>query len=299
MIEEILYLGQLIIAGLSIGALYGLIGLGFVLIFKATDILNFAQGEAMMVGAYFCYVMMINLHVPFYIAIILTILFLVLVGAVTDSLVIHPLFGESILSIVMVTLGLSIFLKAVITIIFGSYSQLFPSPFPDESIAIVKGLFISYTQLWILLCSGILVTVFFLVFKYSKMGLAMRATANDQEASYLMGVNIKRIFAQTWGISFVVAGVGGVFLANLMSLSPDLSIIAIRVFPAIVLGGMESVPGAIIGGLIIGLAENIVGGYFDERLGGGTKDITGFVILFLLLIIKPYGLFGIKKIERV
>lgn len=284
---------------MAVGCLYGLIGLGFVLIFKATDILNFAQGEATMAGAYFCYVLITTLNTPFYVAIVLTIVFLGLLGIITDRVMIHPMLGESTLSIVMITLGLSIFIKAVISIIFGHSNLLFPSPFSQDPLKIAKGLVIAPTHLWIMGATIFLIIIFFTIFKYSKVGLAMRGMANDQETAYLMGVNVKRIFSLTWGLSFVVAGIGGVFLANLISLSPDFSLVAIKVFPAIVLGGMESIPGAIIGGLIIGLSENIVGGYFDQMLGGGAKEITAFIILLMLLIIKPHGLFGIKEVERV
>jgi len=297
--EEVIYLFQLVISGLAVGSLYSLIGLGFVLIFKATGILNFAQGEAMMIGAYICYVLVAALHLPFIIAVVITILFVALLGAITDMVVMRPMLGESVLPIVMITLGLSIFFRAVTAIIFGHDNIVFPSPFPKEQIVITEGLIITQTQVWILGSTFFLIILFFLVFKYTRIGLAMRATANDQEEAYMVGVNVKRIFSLTWGISFVVSGLGGIFLANLINMSPSFSMIAVRVFPVIVLGGMESIPGAIIGGLTIGVTENIVGGYFDEMLGGGAKDLTAFVILLLVLIIRPYGLFGIKEIERV
>ncbi|MDY7035788.1 MAG: branched-chain amino acid ABC transporter permease [Thermodesulfobacteriota bacterium] len=299
MSNEAIYLIQLVISGLAIGSLYSLIGLGFVLIYKATSILNFSEGEAMTLGAYVCYVLIMSANLPSIIAIIVTILFLALVGVISEFLLMRPMLGESTLPIVMITIGLSISFQSAISIIFGHDNVSFPVFFSKEQIQIVPGLSISRTQIWIILITTLLFILFFLMFKYTKIGLAMRATANDQESSYLMGVNIKRIFSQTWGISFIVAGIAGIFLAHVTNISPSFSLIAIRVFPVIVLGGMESIVGSIIGGMIIGVTENIVGGYFDEFLGGGAKDLTAFIILLLVLIIKPHGLFGIKKIERV
>jgi branched-chain amino acid transport system permease protein len=141
--------------------------------------------------------------------------------------------------------------------------------------------------------------LFFCFFKFSRLGLGMRATANDQDTATLMGINIKRVYALTWGLSFLVAGLAGVALANVMVLNVGLAFVAISAFPAVILGGLESIPGAIIGGLTIGILENLAGGYLDQMVGGGVKDVTPFAVLFLVLMIKPYGLFGTKEVERV
>ena len=195
--NEIIYLIQLVISGLAIGSLYSLIGLGFVLIYKATSILNFAEGEAMTLGAYVCYVLIMSAKLPSIVAIIVTILFLALVGVISEFLLMRPMLGESTLPIVMITIGLSISFQSAISIIFGHDNVSFPVFFSNEQIQIVPGLSISRTQIWIILITTLLFIIFFLMFKYTKIGLAMRATANDQESSYLMGVNIKRIFSQT------------------------------------------------------------------------------------------------------
>jgi branched-chain amino acid transport system permease protein len=147
--------------------------------------------------------------------------------------------------------------------------------------------------------TGVLIILFFIFFKYSRLGLAMRGTADDQSTALLMGISVKKIFALIWGLSFVTAAIAGIFLANVMVINIGLTFVAISAFPAIILGGLESIPGAILGGLAIGIIENLAGGYLDTIVGGGVKDVTPFVVLFLILLIRPYGLFGKKEIERV
>ncbi len=294
--EGLLYFIQLVISGLAVGSLYALVALGFVLIYKATDILNFAQGEAMMVGAFVCYALVVS-GMDFVWAILITMAAAMIFGLITERLVLRPMIGEPQFAVVMVTIGLSIFLRSLSGIVFGHENKIFPSPFSQESITF-QGLVLSYTHLWSMIIAGLMVILFFLFFKYSRVGLSMRGVANDQDTAMLMGISVKRIFALTWGISFAIGAVAGVFLANVMVLNIGLSLVAIKAFPAVVLGGLESVPGAIVGGLAIGVLETLVGGYLDQLLPG-VKDLTAFVVLFLVLMIRPYGLFGEEEIERV
>jgi len=294
--EGVLYFIQLVISGFAVGSLYALVALGFVLIYKATDILNFAHGEAMMVGAFVCYALVVS-GVGFVWAILITIGVAMIFGLITERLVLRPMIGEPQFAVVMVTIGLSIFLRSLSGIIFGHDNKIFPSPFSQQSIAF-QGLVLSYTHLWSMIISGVMVILFFLFFKYSRVGLSMRGVANDQDTAMLMGISVKRVFALTWGISFAIGAVAGIFLANVMVLNIGLSLVAIKAFPAVVLGGLESIPGAIVGGLAIGVLETLVGGYLDQVLPG-VKDLTAFVVLFLVLMFKPYGLFGEEEIERV
>ena len=289
---------QLMISGIALGCLYALIAVGFVLILKATDILNFAQGEVIMLSAFICYFLVTTFHVPFLVAVLLTGLIAGLMGIVTERLVLRPMLGEPVFAVVMVTIGLSIFLRSMAGILFGHNNLVFPSPFPKEAVR-MGGIVLSQTEIWIMLSTFVLITVFFIFFKYSRMGLAMRGTADDQDVALLMGISVKQVFALIWAVSFVTAAVSGVFLANVMVINLGLSFVAISAFPAIILGGLESIPGAIIGGLAIGIIENLAGGYLDQVIGGGVKDVTPFVVLFLVLMIRPYGLFGKKEIERV
>ncbi len=294
--ENLLYAMQLIVSGLAVGSLYALAALGFVLIYKATDIMNFAHGEAMMVGGFLCY-MLVGLNIPFLWAVFISAGLTMVLGLITERLVLRPMIGEAQFAVVMVTIGLSIFLRSISGIIFGHDNKVFPSPFSLVPINF-KGLVLSETHLWAMLVSACMMILFFLFFKYSRSGLAMRGVANDQDTSMLMGISVKRIFALSWGLSFAIAAVAGIFLANVMVLNIGLSLVAIKAFPAVVLGGLESIPGAIIGGLVIGVLETLVGGYLDQTLPG-VKDLTAFIVLFLVLMIKPYGLFGKEEIERV
>jgi branched-chain amino acid transport system permease protein len=294
----LLFFIQLFASGIAVGCLYALIALGFVLIIKATDILNFAHGEIIMISSLLCYFLMAKYHFSFLSASLITVLIAALLGVLTERVVLRPMLGEPIFAVVMITIGLSIFLRSLAGIIFGHDNYVFPSPFPKEPMNLA-GITLSMTQIWVMISTALLVLIFFIFFKYSRMGLAMRGTANNQETALLMGISTKRVFAMVWGIAFVTAAIAGIFLANVMVVNIGLTFTAISAFPAIILGGLESIPGAIIGGLVIGVIENMAGGYLDQMIGGGVKDVTPFVVLFLMLMFKPYGLFGKKEIERV
>ncbi|MGD9320478.1 MAG: branched-chain amino acid ABC transporter permease [Desulfobacteraceae bacterium] len=294
----LLFFVQLVASGIAVGCLYALIALGFVLILKATDILNFAQGEVIMISAFICYFLVTTFHLPFLLAFLLTCISVAFMGVLTERVILRPMLGEPVFAVVMVTIGLSIFLRSLVGIIFGHNNLVFPSPFPKETVKI-SGIILSQTEIWIMLSTLALIIVFFVFFKYSRTGLAMRGTADDQKVAMLMGISVKRVFALIWGVSFVTGGIAGIFLANIMVINLGLAFVAVSAFPAIILGGLESIPGAIIGGLAIGIMENLAGGYLDQIIGGGVKDVTPFVVLFLVLMIKPYGLFGKKEIERV
>ncbi len=296
MTEGAIYFLQLVISGIAVGSLYALVALGFVLIYKATDIMNFAHGEAMMVGAFVCYALVVA-GIPFLWAVLMTTVIAMFFGLATERLILRPMIGEPQFAVVMVTIGLSIFLRSVSGIIFGHDNKIFPSQLSEQTL-VLKGLVLSYTHLWAMLISGLMVILFFLFFRFSRVGLAMRGVANDQDTAMLMGISVKRVFALTWGLSFAIAAVAGIFLANVMVLNIAICLVAIKAFPAVILGGLESIPGAIVGGLVIGVLETLVGGYLDQTMPG-VKDLTAFVVLFLVLMIRPYGLFGKKEIERV
>jgi branched-chain amino acid transport system permease protein len=294
--EGLFFFLQLVASGIAVGSLYALAALGFVLIYKATDILNFAHGEAMLIGALVCYTLIV-LGVPFLWAVIITGGLAFLFGMLTERLVLRPLVGEGQFSTVMITIGLSIFLRSLAGIIFGHDNKVFPSPFSKAPIKF-DGIVLSETHLWAIGISALMVILFFLFFRYSRLGLSMRGVANDLDTAMLMGISVKRVFAMTWGLSFVIAALAGIFLANVMVLNIGLALVAIKAFPAVILGGMESIPGAIIGGIVIGILETLVGGYLDQTFPGA-RDLTAFVVLFIVLMVRPYGLFGKEEIERV
>lgn len=292
--ESLVNLFQLILNGAAVGAIYATVALGLVIIYKATDVFNFAQGELMTLGAFVCYFFIAQLHIPVIWAFFITFFATALIGLLIEELFFKPMVGEPIFSVIMVTVGLSVFLKGLIGFSWGNLIKKFPSFVSEEPISF-SGFVISPVQLTTIIIAAALITVFALFFKFSNMGIGMRAVANDQDASLLMGISVRKIFGLSWAISAVVAAIGGVLLSNVMYLHPSLSSVGIKVFPAVVLGGMDSIPGAIVGGIIIGIVENITGGY----LGGDVKEITSFVILIAILMIKPYGLFGKEEIERV
>jgi len=297
MSEGLNFFLQLATSGVAVGSIYALVAMGFVIIYKATGILNFAQGEMMMMGAYFCFSLVTALNMPFLVAFFITLIFSGLLGVAIHYTILRPMVGEPIFSVVMVTIGLGILLRSIAGIIWGPANKSFPSSFSDEPINI-SGVVLSHIHLWSIIVAVIFLVLFLIFFKFSRMGLAMRATAQEQDYASLMGISVQKIFALSWAIAMVVSAVGGVFLAHINLLNLNLNHIGIRAFPAVILGGLDSVAGAILGGVIIGLTESLAGGYLDT-IFGGVKEVTAFAILLLILMIRPYGLFGTEEIERV
>ncbi|MFH1349317.1 MAG: branched-chain amino acid ABC transporter permease [Pseudomonadota bacterium] len=299
MSKELEFLIQTIIGGLSTGSIYALIALGFVLIYKATDVLNFAQGELMMMGAFLSFTGIVYFKLSFIPAFLLALVFSAILGFFINVVAIRPMVGKPVFSIVMITIGLATILRSIAGLIFGHIEKPFPSPFPLAQAAKIGGLYISLVHIWTIGVSIIFVILFYFFFKFSTIGIAMKATANEQIASMLQGINIKRIFSLSWGIAAITATVAGIFLASASYIQCDMGFIGLRAFPAIILGGLDSVGGAVIGGFIIGLVENLAGSYLDKALGGGVKEITSYVIVIFIMMIRPYGLFGKEHIERV
>lgn len=289
---------QLILSGIISGSIYGLVALGFVLIYKATDVVNFAQGELMMIGAYFCYHLVTAYHISFIPAFLITLVFSAILGILIEVLILRPMIGEHVFSVIMITVGLATLLRSMVGLFWGHDIHAFPSPFPEKSLD-VFGLAVLPVELTTVGTVLGLFVLFYLFFKFSRMGLAMRATAFDQRYAYLVGISVRKIFSLSWVLASVVACIGGIFLASITSLQTTMSFIGLKVFPAVVLGGMDSIAGAILGGLIIGLTENLAGGYLSGIFGSGVKELSAFFILLLVLMIRPYGLFGKKEIIRV
>lgn len=289
---------QLVMGGLAVGSIYALVALGFVLIYKATGVINFAQGELMMLGAYFCFTLITRYHIPFLPAFLLTLIFSAALGMVIEFLILRPMVGEPVFSVVMVTIGLATLLRSLVGIFWGHEEYKFPAFFSAQPVAL-GGIRIYPEHLWTIITAVVFLALFTMFFKFTRIGIGMRATAEDQDIAFLMGISVRRIFALSWIIAAIVASVAGVFFANMYLIYSSMNFVGIRAFPAAVLGGMDSVAGSIIGGLIIGVIENLAGGYLDTLLGGGIKEITAFVVLIIILMVRPYGLFGTEEIERV
>lgn len=285
---------QLTLTGLTNGAILALAALGFVLIYKSSDVINFAQGEFLLVGAYITFSLIVQYGLAWPLGMVLTLVISVVIGVVVERLVLRPLIGEPIISVIMVTIGLSSLLRAIVNTIWGTLPRAFPAFIPSQPVNILNAT-IGADRLWAIVIAIIMLGLFTFFFRRSREGIAMRAVADDQQAALSMGISVKRIFAWAWSIAAVSAAIGGALIANIVGVSGELSVFGLRVFPVVILGGLDSIPGAIVGGVIIGLLEAYTGGY----IGQGLNTIIPFIILILILMVRPYGLFGQEIIERV
>lgn len=293
------YYLQLFLSGLVVGSIYSLVALGFVIIYKATKVVNFAQGELVMVGAYICFALTVQARLPFLAAFGLTLAFSFILGVAIERLILRPMIGEPIISVIMVTIGLSSILKSLVQLFWGTQIQVFPPVLPQEPV-MIAGLPVAPVYLAAFALSVVLFLIFSAFFKYSRLGIGMRATAFDQQAAASMGIGIKNIFALSWCIAAMVSSIGGVILGNINGINAQLGHLGLKVFPAVILGGLDSLFGAALGGLVVGVLENVCDGAAKEFLGlGGFKDVAAFILLVVILMIKPYGLFGTREIERV
>ena len=290
---------QLLVNGLIVGTLYGVVAMCFVLIYKSTQVVNFAQGEFLLIGAWTCWWLVTSMALPFWLAFPLTFLFMLGFGVSLQMVVLRPLIGEPIISVIMVTIGLSIFFQAMMKWIFGVWPQPYPEIFPVKSVNIL-GLQVQSAYLMSMVVSVIIMVGFAWFFKFSRLGLAMRATAFNQQVAQSLGISVKSVFAMAWAISAMVSALAGVVVGMVNGVSSALSFFGIKVFPAVIVGGLDSVIGAIVGGLIVGVLENMAE-YVDSQWlhMGNLYTVAPFYVLVIILMIKPYGLFGTKNIERV
>jgi len=292
-------LTQLVINGLIVGTLYGVVAMCFVLIYKSTQIVNFAQGEFLLIGAWTCWALLVKFELPFYLGFPITLAFMVIFGIVLQMVVLRPMIGEPIISVIMVTIGLSMFFQSLMSWMFGGYAKSFPQVFETESVTFF-GLQIQTAYIMSLVISVVIMVGFYYFFKYSKMGLAMRATAFDQQVAQSLGISVKKVFAASWAISALVSAMAGVVVGMVNGVSSALSFFGIKVFPVVILGGLDSIVGSIVGGLIIGVLENLAEFFDSQWLHlGNMYSIAPFYALVIILMIKPYGLFGTKDIERI
>jgi branched-chain amino acid transport system permease protein len=279
---------QQIISGLAVGCVYGLVALGFVLIFKATEVINFVQGEMMMLGAFVAFTLITMAGVPYWIAFPLTPLICGAVGTSLERAVIRPLVREPVVSIIMLTIGLSITLRALAGMIW-SYDTLdFPHVFPEKATNIL-GIAVAPIYLWVISITAVMVLLLYIFFKYTTIGISLQASAQNPLASLLMGISLKRVYSMTWAISAMMGAVAGILVAPIAFLNSNMGLLlGLKAFPAAVIGGFKSIPGAIVGGLIIGVSENLAGGYLPV----GFKDVFAYGVMLAVLMISPEGIFG-------
>ncbi|MBN2706859.1 MAG: branched-chain amino acid ABC transporter permease [Deltaproteobacteria bacterium] len=289
---------QLLIGGMVMGGIYALVALGFVLIYKTTGVINFAQGEFLLVGAYVCLALMAQLQLTFWVAFLLTMGVSVLLGLIIERLVLRPMIGKPIISVIMLTIGLSSVLKCLVLLVWGPHDRVYPPVFSQTPLAL-GNLIISPVYLWALGVTGFFLVLFGLFFRYTAAGLALRAVVSDLQASRSVGIKVGNSFALAWCLAFMLAGGAGVFLGNINVVNVSLSFYGLKVLPAVILGGLDSFAGAIAGGLLIGLLEVLAGAYLDPLVGGGAQEVIPFIVLLIVLLVKPYGLWGKSVSETI
>jgi branched-chain amino acid transport system permease protein len=287
---------QLIVSGSAQGCIYGLIALGFVLIYKATETVTFAQGDLMMLGAFAGLVLMTMLGVPYWLSVPSAIAAMALFGVFAERLVIRPVLGQPAFSIVMLTIGISYIARGLITMVpvIGTETHTLPVPYKDQTLRLGE-LVLAYEQLVVIGATALLCLLLYALFRYSKIGIAMQASSQNQIAAYYMGIPVQRLNGLVWGLAAAMAAIAGLLLAPITFVHANMGFIGLKAFPAAVVGGFGSLPGAIVGGLIIGIVESLSGFYLPE----GFKDIAPYIVVLLMLMIKPNGLFGEKLRKKV
>jgi branched-chain amino acid transport system permease protein len=289
---------QFLITGIAVGMVYALIALGFALIWKSSSVANLALGQIVLVSSWFTYAMLVQAQFPIWLSFPLVIIFALALGWIFERFALRPLIAQPILSLITVTLGIGYFIEGVVNFIWPWSVDALPRLFPKEVVHIGPAV-VSQEYLWVV---GICLVVFALLtlfFRYHKMGIAMRATADDQMAVQACGIPVTRVFSRSWMFACVVAAIGGILISSIGGITYGLVETGLKAFSVVILGGLDSFVGAIVAGPIIGLCESFGGGYLTPFAWAGVKDIIPFIIIIIVMVIKPYGLFGEVRIERI
>jgi branched-chain amino acid transport system permease protein len=287
---------QLLIQGLSVGFLYALAALGFVMIFKSSSVLNFAHGELLAIGAFIFLAFSVKWNLPISLSFLLTLVGTFVLGFVIERLFLRPLIGEALIEVIMLTVGLAAMFKGLLLVIFGGNLFNYPDFLPAGLTIKWGAIIIPPVYVASFIIGIIFLSIFGFFFKYSSQGIYMRSVADNQPAALSLGVHVRRVFAMSWAIAALVCALSGVILGIMNGINVhNISVLGLKVFPVVILGGLESIGGAIIGGLIIGILETFTGGYVSTSL----KEVIPYIILVFILLVKPYGLFGLVEIERV
>ena len=293
---------QLTFQGIALGSQYALIALGFVVIYKATGVINFAQGGFVLVGAYLGYNFTQTWDLPFYLALVMAMVAGAILGAVVERLLLRHMVGQPVFAVLMITIGLLFVLEQTATSVWGFDNLNLGDPWGIDTVR-VGDLNLAIADLWTIALASVAMLLFFAFFRYTATGVAMRATALDQEAAVAQGISAGRIFALAWAVSGAVAALGGVTLAaGPAQLAPGISFIALAAFPAMILGGLDSPAGAVVGGIVIGVTQSLTAGYqpdHAEWLGTNFHIVMPYVVMILILLVRPYGLFGTREVRRV
>jgi len=293
--EHVVFMLQLIITGIAVGGVYSLMALGFVLIFKASAVVNFGPGELVLFGAYVSWATILPMKLPLYVALPITLGVAILLGLVIERGVLRPLIGEPIISVIMVTFGVASVIRGVLNMTWGSDTRPFPVLFSQEPFHLGP-VPVSPVHLWSFVGVLVLLAGFSIFFKYSLTGMAMRATADNQQVAQSLGVSVKRVFALSWCVATVVSTLGGIILGSVRGgVDFSLADLGLKVFPVVILGGLDSVAGAIIGGVLIGVLENLVGFYVTPAY----KEGVALVVFLLVILLRPEGLLGRAEERKV
>ncbi len=284
--------------GVLIGLMYSLIALGFVLVYKATDAINFAQGEFVMIAGFLVAVAMDAYGAPLWLAVALGLAGMIGFGFGLERTMLRKLIGRPVIAVVMATIGLAAVLRGFGPMVWGAGTKSLTLPISEEPF-ILGPLFIPPIQLLGAAVSLLFLAAFSWFFLRSRRGIAMRAVADNQQVAMAMGIDVERYFGLAWAMTGIVSALGGIVWGNLLGVDVQLSLVGLKVFPVVILGGLDSIPGAIVGGLIVGIVENMAAGYIDPYVGGGTKDFAPYVLMIIALMVRPYGIFGKAIIERI
>jgi branched-chain amino acid transport system permease protein len=294
-----------LLSGLAVGCIYGLVALGFVLIYKATELVNFAQGDLLMLGAFTCYMFVVWYGLGYWPSFFLAVIIIGAFGALLDWAILRRVMGQPQFTVVMLTIGLGAVFRSFAQITWGSEPYSFDTPFSAKQLTmdgtivragtVVEGVSVSLEYLSIIVGTVILCAVLYAFFTHTKLGIAMQAASQNQLAAYYMGIPVKLVFSLIWAISAGVAAIAGVLLAPITLIDSNLGFIGLKAFAAAVLGGFGSIPGALAGGLTVGLIELFSGAYLPQ----GFKDVAAYVVLLIVLALRPQGMFGTVGRKRV
>ena len=286
-----------VITGILVGSIYGLIALGFVIINKSTGVLNVAQGSLVMLGSFICLMFSVQIGLPFFLAVILTLIVAFIIGMLLERFLFRPMIGQPHMGVLMMTFGLLWLVDGIVVFIWGADNYSYPKILPTQAV-MIAGMRFTYELIWSFIVAAVLMIALLLFFRFSRTGVDMRAVADDQQAAQAAGVQVKFNYSIAWGIGTVVAAAGGILLGVVTFVFYGLGLIGMKVLPVVILGGLESISGAIVAGLLVGVLENLAGAYLEPYLKG-IKEVAPFFILMIILLIRPHGLFGLERIERI
>lgn len=290
---------QLVITGFALGMVYALIAIGFVIILKCSEAFNIAQGHFVMIGGYLGYTFLVTFGLPVWASFMAAIIVAIIMGLLLERLALRPLVGQPVLAVVMMTIALSTVLDGVATLVWGGEYKTYHGVLPTINLQLGELSIPSETTI-AMIVSVVAVAALMLLFRYTKIGLAMRATADDEQVVQSLGIRVTSVYALSWVIACVLGVVGGILLGGVSGVKIEMAQIGIKAFAVVLLGGVNSIVGAIVAGIILGILENVAAGYLDPLLpGGGLASVFPFIVMIVVLIFRPYGLFGLERIERI